>query len=538
MSPSLPGSKMWNVSLISYVQVTDWNYDSGGVVLFDDGTMWSYESESPAAGDQDGFVWWGFAITERKVGSDVWERLTPDLWGLPWTANPPGYPNWPDGYYGGGSRVWDGYDREGPLNVATIGISGETEWVHIQYPDDPDNVLFYGQYGSDFTGPITVNRHTRRWKTHLRSQSALDIWSRQASNIVTDGVYFYFIHRYQTSTDGMGLVRCPIGDLNDVSIVHQWPNPDPFWWSGINTSNITLPDFIDHQNIGRSNVSLAIDGDQIYFFTQLNNLLRDARSTEPWTIGDRSERNHNIYYQSLRRFKIGEYNLETLLWHSTPQGWVGYGGGNFGTLLDHTLGVTTQDDLTKTRTNIYPAVGMGLKSSNEHVIEIHNGWLYWIDRSGEEWRGYNDTYGSGMMICRIDLTKFDPSEPIHHDVMDPAFEILSNGTAPWEGGASHIGWYQGTWLYARTGAQPLLPMADNVAMTFDSDGNIFYKGMTHPPYYSSDWYGYGTRVIYKLTPNVKSVTDVIVTFSGDELKGYTNARQVPVTRDVIEVELT
>jgi len=535
MSPSLPGSKMWNASLVSFVQVTDWDYDSGGVILFDDGTMWSYESESPAAGDTDGYVWQGFCISERKVDSDVWERLTPDLWGFPWMANPPGYPNWPSYGMGGyGTEVWEGYDREGPLNVATIG-SDTSNWVHIQYPDDPDNILFYSNFDTYWTGPLTVNRHTRRWKTNLRSLAALEIWQNISSYIVTDGTYFYFTIWTGHPNNYASFVRCPIGDLNAVEIVHTW---DEYYdhFTNVDTSNITLPDYIDTQAMSPS-VSLAIDGDQIYFFTRPEGFIEDVRTTAQGS-GVPSQRNHNIKFQQLRRFKIGEYKLETLMWHSSPQGWVGYGGRNYGTLDDATISCPTQPDLSITRSNYYPAIGMGMQASNEHVMVINDGWLYWLDWSGARWGYYNDTYGTGEMVCRIDLAKLDPSEPIHHDVMNPAFEILTNGSAPWEGSTDHIGWYQGTWIYHRTGAQPLLPRADNVPFTFDSDGTLLYKGMCHPMYYSSDGGGYGTRAIYRLTPNIKSVTDVVVTFTGDELKGYTNARQVPVTRDVMEVELS
>ncbi len=532
MTPSLPGSKMWNASLLSYVQVTDWDFNNGGVIIFDDGTLWSYDAESPAAGELDGYTWNGFCITERKVGSDVWERLTPDTWGIPWIANPPDYPNWPSSYTQSGD-VWDG-DHEGPLNVATIGTG--TGWGHIQYPDDSDNVLFYSVDG-DWVGPVTVNRHTRRWKTNMRSEAAADLWDSIGSNVVTDGVYFYFAVWPSYPVEGLQFARCPIGDLEAVELVHEWANPQS-WWRDIDTSNITLPDYIDNQYMYKQPIPIAIDGDWIYFFTPYNVQLLDVRTTPSAYGASESDRNHDMKYQALRRFKIGEYRLETLLWHSSPQGWVGYGGAGRGTFDDHTLGITTKEDRTAFRYNYYPAIGMGMKASNWHAMEIHNGWLYWLDLSNERVT-WNMTYGCGHMICRIDLAKLDPSEPIHHDVMNPAFEILTNGTVPWEGGwtTGHYG-SGGHYLEGRTGAQPLMPFGDFVPFTFDNDGNMLYKGMVHPPYYSSDTYGYGTRVIYKLTPNVKSMTDVVVTFTGDELKGYTNARQVPVTRDVMEVELS
>jgi len=530
MAPSLPGSKMWNASLLSYVQITDWDFNNGGVIVFDDGTLWSYDSESPAAGDLYGFTWIGLTITERKPDSDVWERLTPDVWGIPYYANPPGYPNWPSSYTQSGD-VWDG-DHEGPLNVATIGSN--TGWGHIQYPDDSDNVLFYPPDG-DWHGPITVNRHTRRWKTHVRSQAAFDDWYDMGSNVVTDGVYFYWVV-WRYGVDGLSFARCPIGDLDATEIVHVWENP-LYWWH-VNTSNITLPDFMDNQYMYRQSIPIAIDGDWIYYFTPYNAFLSDPRTTPDTSGQQSSDVNHDMHYIALRRFKIGEYKLETLLWHSSPQGWVGHGGTDWGTFGDATIGITSRPDQSKARYDYYPAIGMGLKASNWHAMEIHNGWLYWLDISNEE-VVYNMTYGSGHMLCRIDLAKLDSSEPIHHDVMNPAFEILTNGSVPWEGGyvTGHYG-RDGHFFEGRTGAQPLLGFADFVPMAWDNDDNLLYKCMVHPPYYSSNKYGYGTRAIYKLAPNIKSVTDVVVTFTGDELKGYTNARQVPVTRDVMEVELS
>jgi hypothetical protein len=118
--------------------------------------------------------------------------------------------------------------------------------------------------------------------------------------------------------------------------------------------------------------------------------------------------------------------------------------------------------------------------------------------------------------------------------MNPIFEIVTNGTVPWEGNAGHWG-RSGTWIWRRDGSQPIMAHADNT-WSFDEEGNILFKAMAFPEYYS-EAYGYGLRGIWKLT-NSEQVTEVTVLFVGDELKGYSNVRQVPARSGIIEVVLS
>jgi hypothetical protein len=236
-------------------------------------------------------------------------------------------------------------------------------------------------------------------------------------------------------------------------------------------------------------------------------------------------------YSMLRRFRIGDYTLETLIWHTSPQGWVGYGAASgYGTQGDYTIGITSQPDLSDTRFNDFEAVGMGMKNSGEHDMQIHDGWLYWHDWSGRNF----GVFGEAGMMCRVQLSKLTPGTPIQHDVMNPIFEIVTNGTVPWEGNAGHWG-RGGTRIWRRDGAQPIMGHSDNT-WSFDEEGNLLYKAMVFPDYYS-DAFGYGLRGVWKLT-NVEQVTEVTVLFVGDELKGYSNVRQVPARSGIIEVELS
>jgi hypothetical protein len=139
------------------------------------------------------------------------------------------------------------------------------------------------------------------------------------------------------------------------------------------------------------------------------------------------------------------------------------------------------------------------------------------------------------MLCRVQLSKLTPGTPIQHDPLNPIFEIVTNGTVPWEGNAGHWG-NSGTWIWRRDGSQPIMAHADNT-FSFDEDGNILFKAMAFPFGQYTDAYGYGLRGIWKLTDPTNSVVEVTVAFVGDELQGYGNIRQVPMTRDVIEVEL-
>jgi hypothetical protein len=542
---ALPGSKLWQASLVGYTQVSDWDLNNGGVVVFDDGTIWSYESESPANGDQP--MWYfpsdWFTISELKPGSEVWERLMPDTWGHPAYDPPPGFPKWPYSWNDGDWLNPALTDFSGQLNTSRLG-SQSSDYCHVQ---DGDDVWFYNRFGGGAypyqLGPIKVNKNTRAWERFITDEFSDEVWADMRSNLVISDGYFWFLAAragywdgptWIPAPDGMKLVRIPLSDPNVFENMHEWD--DPIGWStGQITSNLTLPDFIDNQYMPDQNgYSIAIDDGYLYFFTPTNSQIIDSRNTGVSYNGDSSMQNYNLRYSMLRRFRIGDYDLETIIWHTSPQGFVGYGGTEYGTYFDATVGITSQPDLTAawsgSGAGSYPAIGMGMDCTGQHDMIIRDGWLYWLD-----WSGHNfGVYGEPTMICRFQLSKYSGTM-IQHDVMNPAFEIVSNGTVPDEGNAGHWG-NGGTFIWQRGGAQPIMPKMDQT-LTFDDDGNILYKAMAFPPYYP-EHDGYGMRCIWKLKPGVAITTNVTVTFKSRELKGYSQAREIPVTRGITEVELS
>jgi hypothetical protein len=344
--------------------------------------------------------------------------------------------------------------------------------------------------------------------------------------MVIDGEYMWFLA--DISGSSLHLMRARVDDPNDVVDMHGWTDRT----GSVNTSNITLPDYLDDQKMLVSNsYSIAIDNGYLYFFEPYAANLVDIRSVDKTSYNTPSGRNYDMKYSQLRRFRIGDYTLETLLWHTSPQGWVGSGAASsYGTLRDATVGITNQPDLTATYLNDFEAIGMGMTCSGEDDMQIRDGWLYWADWSGRNF----GVYGDPQMLCRVQLSKLTPGTPIQHDVMDPIFEIVTNGTVPWEGNAGHWG-RSGTRIWRRDGSQPIMAHADNT-WSFDEEGNILFKAMTFPNYYS-DAFGYGLRGIWKLS-NPIQVTEVTVLFTGDELKGYSNVRQVPARSGIIEVQLS
>jgi len=189
--PSLPGSKLWESALMGYVITSSQrtSFDTGGVIEFDDGTLWSYESGSPD-GPRDYPEFW-IHIAERKPGSDAWVRLVPDKWGEPSIDTPPNYPKWPNANFTDSEWRSPGTtDFSGPLNVGHIGRDGEDDWQHVQ---DGDDVWFYPRTGGSRLGPVKVNRHTRIWQRYLTSSDSADTWGSIASNVVIVGPYMYFL---------------------------------------------------------------------------------------------------------------------------------------------------------------------------------------------------------------------------------------------------------------------------------------------------------------------------------------------------------
>jgi hypothetical protein len=207
---------------------------------------------------------------------------------------------------------------------------------------------------------------------------------------------------------------------------------------------------------------------------------------------------------------------------------VGFGNGTF---YDDTVGITSSEDGGFDTDRLAEPLKMGFIPNGEKELHIVDGWLYWWDYSGH----YHGVYGTALMICRMKVGALTPGTPIQHNGADPIFEVITNGNAPWIGNAGHLVRY-GPWIWWRGGSEPLMPHGDN-SLTFDSDGNIWYKCMTFPPY-TSDEYGYGTRTILKLSEPIASTANVTLNFDGDELKGYSAVRQIPKRSVSLEVELS
>jgi len=534
---SVPGTRPWQADLVGFTLPSDWENDNGGVILFDDGTIWSYEAESPAAGDQSFYYpWFGFNIMERKPGSVAWERLTPDSWGLPYYGQPFGYTTWPA--YSNRLTSWTNLFT-GPLADARIGWTA-TGYMHVQ---EGNRVWLYNRFGEEPYGPILIDRDKRTWERFLVDQDATLLYEDISSNIVIDGQYMWFL-AYPRFTctgyngQGMRLIRVDKDNPGDMgaphTIVHQWL--DDKTYTNLNTSNLSMPDFIDEaQQMRRAQYCIAIKDGYLYVTGDKSNgvgfPVTDSRTVSPDSFGNGV--NHDMLYTGLWRTRIGEpYDLELLYWHSN-QGWVGrdvVGGGN-GSWYDGTIGITNMEDGGFDSDRLTEPLRMGFIPNGQKELHIVDDWLYWWDYSGH----FYGVYGTQQMICRMKLGDLTPGTPIQHNGADPIFEVITNGNVPWYGNAGHLVRY-GPWIWWRAGSEPLMPHGDNT-LTFDDEGNIWYKCMTFPPYMSPED-GYGTRTIIKLSEPVASTANVTLKFDGDELKGYTAVRQIPKRSVSLEVELS
>jgi len=539
--PALPGSKPFNASLVGWTcESSDalFSGSSGGVIQFDDGTIWTYQSTSPAGGDQenaftwdapDGFKEYWLHIFERKPNSEVWECLTPDLWGSPDYDTPPNHTKWPtiDNWPSSGWLNFANVDNKGQLEVANVGFWHNQLWDHVIDPRDPDTVWFFSSNSEQEIGPIKVSRSERSWERFLTSSTSTQKWQDRQTNTVVYGPYFYFM-RYDNAAVEMVLCRAEISDPNNVIDVHGF-DASTGWRTNQITTELVFPDYLQNQYLMPARYGLGVDGDYIYLTDY--GFIGDSRSTGGFTSASREYR---MEFSRLMRFKIGDYQLELLYWHTSKQGFVGVGtdeSGNSGTLFAATIGVYTEpvDRINADNDNWLPAIGMGFKPSDGVVYPvIKGGWLYWMDESLEN---VADVYG---MICRMNIAEAIAGAPVKHNPLDPGFEIIAGGTKPWESWQGHFG-HEGTFLRSRLGPEPILPWVDNFQVL--NDGSLLVQTFNVVPYYTDTNNNWAIIGLVKLSKS-EVTTKVTLTFTGDELKGYPYVRQVPVTRNTIEVELS
>ncbi len=530
---SVPGYKPWHASFMGFTTQTDWDHTNGGVILFDDGTIWSYDCEGPVNGE--GYSWNypdGLSIVERKPAAGVWERLTPDVWGQVYEGQPPGYSEWPSPFTDGLSgrpNPWEA-DFSGPLAVAAIG-NWDNDWRHIH--DGGDDVWFYSEDNDSQMGLVKVNRHTRTWERFITSRVALDIYDNKMSRISLWGEYFWFLGMPESDCgqpDGVNLYRADRSNPDNVVSVHEWPVLDI---SSTNTWDLDVAAWLP-TGLRAMGHAMTIDDDG-YMYVGTRSTRYDSRTVY---ASDATARNYSMDYSFMMRCNLaaGDYDFELLLWHDS-QGFVGYGqdGSYYGTYNWATVGIDTEPGAFNSERTEEPR-GMGFYPAHWHDVEYRDGWLYWIDQSGY----YGGAYGTSKLLCRMRIA--DYTSPTKHDPLNPSFEVIGNGTVPWEGNAGHLVRY-GDFNFWFDGASPVLPYPDNT-MTFDSDGNIIWKCITFPGYQSAGgspfqfWPPeYPHRALIKLSPPEDDIVQVTMTFTGTSLTGYGNVREVKADNTEIILRL-
>lgn len=463
-----PGSKQWMGTLYGLGPDTDYeNYLNGGIVRFDDGTVWLCFTEARSG---TGVFTYGVSIFERTPSSKAWELLTADGWTSPLNEANNNTPSsgkmneWQFGYHSDYFFVSDGDDSVYMLSpgdtdeawqVVVFHRSARTFNHYAPYTDTPDNrPQSFPQIYEDYIWWLNVDH---------------DLYRMRLDNMAIE------LHRSFTKPASLGQI-------------------DPA---------TSLPYGLGNDTIGAAAICFY-DG---WMYALSSHGSNCAYSDDEYC------------YAAIRRTRPGGGDIETLYQYVSP--------------------ITTRGfrypDLDDRERYEGPAflLGTGLQPLDWIRSEVRDDWLYWVDFA-------NGYASDGMTFSRIYIPALIENMPIIHDPYNPTFEILNNGSAVSEHGGCRAGpWTGGLWhIWWREGDRPLSGTTD-AAWFFDDDGSIVF---THENFLyiqrrSLSLGGIVTRIISRLSPPSASKANVVLKFTGNELKGYSNVREVKSISNPEKVEL-
>jgi hypothetical protein len=392
-----------------------------------------------------------------------------------------------------------------------VSHSGDDNYVYA-VDDDTSSQQQYGY------GLLMFDKSDYSWKQYRSSIEAAETLSgyswpdiiQTSSAACFDADYGYYLTWAYDSggNGGLRVVRFRRGDPSDIRYIQHWPIEfgvtDMEYNATTGRRKVFDEDFVG----GFDGAAMAYHNGKFYIIESGSDDFVDG-----WA------------WASIREWDGHGDTTKLLYWYDTIRAV----SGPYARTPDLARYLLTQSSYGTTRGPVFgsfdrksqPVAGVGYVGMRPHPkaeARVKDGWLYWLDVAS-----YNSS--QGMYFCRIDLDQllvdYEKSGPVEHDPGNPRFEILCNGSAPWEGDGK---WVEKTeyGVLWREGSSPIYNTLDN-NWFFDEDGAIVFQHEEFPAWDVGSEY---TRwVISRLVPPSAGVASVGLVFEGQALKGYSRVRQ-------------
>lgn len=470
-------------------QTADWNESiSAGVIRYDDGTLWVWNTEMAHPSMDDHFTAYTVTINELAPGAKAWEQLTPD-----------GYSTDAYGIISTGYNVTEDSGRL---------IESNLQNNHWCVTHDGGDITYWYAWGRIANGPsldavslFIVNKATRTWEHKLLG----DDLEWVVAPVLWDG-YVWFFGQNGAYTE-ISLYRMSIVSPYPVEKVKTWASDWAARWDLDPTTN--LPRFFSEFVLGPVNENIiGIDDGYLYFYTN------------EWSLSN--DRGMAV----IKRMLLPDGEFETLYYYYATDA----SGANF------TYNLPSGGRNDRLRGPL--PIGLGMRPAWNSSMKIRDGYLYWVDVStfftmrGSGWTG-------GQMFQRIELSRLEDGW-VEHQPENPIVEVLSMTTGaedsfynwddnPYWGVSGGYAWRDGLdsiHAYPETNWQ------------FDEDGSIIFLHHEYPTWYAEPQSWYPPYVLSRLSPPENIPITFRLVFEGTEMKGYGHVRQVPAKTRIGTIELT
>jgi len=417
----------------------------------------------------------GLSFFERTPGSPVWEQLTADWWtnAMQWDSVPPSSGRMVDWQFGESQA-----------------------WMHLHSGLEGDDKVYSFDVTGGVWGIVVFDKSDRTFVQHDIDGDAYPYCfpSRHGEHI------------YWMSSNGSqaGLCRSHIDSLGTLEWIQLFQSYSSYGSYEIDPST-GLPYGLGVDSSYSGYMGMAVHDDGWIYWTENS-------STE-------APAGNNQSYAAIRRMRTGGGDIENLMVNLANPG--------------QTSRSFNYPDGSKDKSNGPWPIGLGWYGLRGTQARIKDDWLYWIDY-GTAWES------EGYTFNRVYLPTLIKNAPVTFDPFNPQMELIGGGSS---GSESTARWgpYYGVqeWMIRwREGERPIYGTLD-VAWCFDTDGSILF---TEEGWIGFQKLGYGLgelgmRIIHRLSPPKALTANVTLKFEGNALKGYSNARQIPVFSAQDEVVL-
>lgn len=474
-------------------QTADWDEsNAAGVILYDDGTLWVWNSEMAHPSQDWHFTGDTVVINELAPGAKAWEQLTPDTWST------------------------DYYDYCYTTAVGSSGRLIEKMMMNDQWQvaNDGGDITYWFPVGgltndpsSGDSGMMIVNKATRTWEYKL-----LGLYMYPWTYPVLWGGYVWFLGANGTLYNDTTacLYRMSTVSPYPVEKVKTWASDYTAKWDLDTTTN--LPRFFSEAMWSQDNAVGIDENGYFYLYGHITDYVDDRGMSV------------------IRRMLLPDGEWETLYYDHNP----GLpDGGNAYTFTYNLPGRNNND-----RWHGPLPIGLGMRPAWYSNMKIRDGYLYWVDAStfftmrGQGWTG-------GQMFQRIELSRLEGGW-VEHQPENPIVEVLSMTTGAED---SFYNW-DDTAYWGNQGGYACRDGLDSIHAyvepnwQFDTDGSIIFLHHEYPTWWCEpqDWYP--PYVLSRLSPPENVPITFQLIFEGTELKGYGHVRQVPAKTRIGTIELT